>query len=131
LGIALLLAGIGMGAANLCYWGVWVVAATYVATVFGTGSTAQSGVIAAVSLLASAELAGWAVDSRRRGLDDLLVHVHRLRAIAFCLAVALGLAVLTQGAASLGSGGPVAAGLGVAAVLAGVTGAWLLAFRAR
>lgn len=85
----------------------------------------------AVALLVSSELAGWSIDCRRRGRDDLGVHVIRLRTVALIATAALMLALLTDRAGHVGVGGDVVPALAVGALLASVAGlcALMLAFR--
>jgi hypothetical protein len=129
-GVLLLMAGVALGQGSVARWGVGVVAATYVgALVLRPEAGDLSGVLAAAALLGAAELSSWSIDSRRRGLDDLTVHFHRLRAIALVLAIGIGLAAVVEGAAYLGSGGTVLVGLASAGVVAGVAVTCVLVWR--
>lgn len=114
------------------HWGIGVIAGCYVASVVIVGGTPDwwSPVIA-VALLVSSELAGWSIDSRRRGRDDLAVHVIRVRTVVLLGAAAFVLAFLTHGAGLVGGGGDVVPALAVGALLASVAGfcALMLAFR--
>jgi hypothetical protein len=87
--------------------------------------------LVAVGLLSSTELAGWSIDSRRRGRDDLGVHLQRLRSMALVLAAALVFAALVQGASSFGTGGTLLSGLATVAVLLGVAAFCMLMWRSR
>ena len=131
-GVVLLVLGVALGRGAPAYWGVGLVGATYVASLFVRPERFdQSGVLYAVALLASAELSSWSIDSRRRGLDDLAVHIHRLRAIALALAAGIALAAVAEGAASFGAGGTLVAAVASAAVVAAVVATSVLVWRIR
>lgn len=131
-GVVLLALGVAFGRAGLAYWGVGLAGATYVASLFVRPERFdQSGVLYAVALLASAELSSWSIDSRRRGLDDLAVHIHRLRAIALALAAGIAMAAVADGAANIGAGGTLVAAAASAAVVAAVVVTSVLVWRIR
>jgi hypothetical protein len=133
-GVLLLAGAVAAGYPALGHWGIGVIAACYVAAavVAGRSPDAWSPTVA-VALLAASELAGWSIDSRRRGRDDLAVHATRLRMIVLIVAAASILAFLAHGAWIIGTGGDVAPGLAAAALLASVAGfcALVVGFRAR
>ena len=130
---AVMVAGaVAVGWPGLAHWGVGLVGGSYVASVVVVGGDPDAwSPVFAVALLASSELAGWSVDSRRRGRDDLAVHLIRLRTVVLIAAAALVLALLTLGAGSVGVGSDVLPALAVGALLASVAGlcALMLAFR--
>jgi hypothetical protein len=129
-GVALFLAGIVLGRLRVSLSAAGLVAMTYVAALLiATNRVDEWAPLVAVGLLSSAELASLSIDSRRRGRDDLGVHLERLRSIAVVLAAALGLAALVQGAATFGTGGTVLTGLAPVAVLLGVAAFCMLMWR--
>jgi hypothetical protein len=131
-GVVLILAGIALGSLQVTHWATGLVAAAYVASLLTTTNRVDAWApLVAVSLLASTELAGWSIDSRRRGRDDLGVHLQRLRSIALVLAAALALAAVVQGAASFGTGSLLLSGLATLAVLLGVAEFCMLMWRSR
>ncbi|HEV2413282.1 MAG TPA: hypothetical protein VGX27_00635 [Candidatus Dormibacteraeota bacterium] len=131
-GVVMFAGAVAAGRLGLVHWGIGLLGACYVASVLIVGGAPDwwSPAIA-VALLASSELAGWSIDSRRRGRDDLAVHVIRLRTLALIAAAALVLALLTHGAGLVGGGGDVVPALAVGALLASVAGfcALMLSFR--
>jgi hypothetical protein len=129
-GLVLVAAGIALGLPVLAHWGVGVVGATYVASLFlRQAELGQSGVLVAAALLAAAELASWSIDSRRRGRDDLTAHIHRLRGVSLLLAVGVALAAVVEGASGFGFGEAGMTGPASAAVVGGVLVTCLLAWR--
>ena len=131
-GVLLVFGAVAAGRVGPAHWGIGLVGACYVASVVivGGGPDAWSPVMA-VLLLVSSELASWAVDSRRRGRDDLAVHAIRLRTVLLIATGALVLAFVTFGAGSVGVGSDVLPALAVGALLASLAGlvALMLAFR--
>ncbi|HET7339311.1 MAG TPA: hypothetical protein VFK22_07165 [Candidatus Dormibacteraeota bacterium] len=125
-------AGIALGTLTLVQWGIGGLAAVYVGSLLYRGAGPdQWSVLIAIGLLASGEMASWSIDSRRRGSDDIAVHLLRLRAIALAVAAALALGVVVQTAAQLGGGGAASAALATGAVLVGVAVICLLLWRIR
>lgn len=122
-GVLVVAAAVAAGRREPVHWGIGVIAGCYVASVLIVGSAPDwwSPAIA-VALLASSELAGWSIDSRRRGRDDLAVHLIRLRFVALLAAAAIALAFLTEGAWMVGGGGDVVPALAIGALLASVAG---------
>ena len=131
-GVVVVAGAVAAGRLGIVHWGIGLVGGCYVASVVVVGGTPDwwSPAIA-VALLVSSELASWSIDSRRRGRDDLAVHVIRLRTVALIGAAAVVLALLTHGAGLVGGGGDVVPALAVGALLASVAGfcALMLAFR--
>jgi hypothetical protein len=131
-GVVLILAGIALGSLQVTYWATGLVATAYVASLLTTTNRVDAWApLVAVSLLSSTELAGWSIDSRRRGGDDLGVHLQRLRSMALVIAAALAFAAVVQGAASFGTGGTLLSGLATLAVLLGVAAFCMLMWRSR
>ena len=131
-GVVLILAGIALGRLQVTHWATGLVATAYMASLLITTNRVDAWApLVAVSLLSSTELAGWSIDSRRRGRDDLGVHLQRLRSMALVLAAALALAAVVQGAASFGTGGTLLSGLASLAVLLGVAAFCMLMWRSR
>lgn len=130
-GAVLVAAAVAAGWPGFAHWGVGLVGASYVASVVVVGEPDLWSPAIAVALLLSSELAGWSIDSRRRGRDDLAAHWIRLRTLVVIAAAALVLAFLTDGAGSIGVGSDVLPALAVGALLATVAGlcALMLAFR--
>lgn len=131
-GVVLVAVAVGSGSAGLVHWGVGLIGVSYVASTLVIGGGADSWAPAmAVILLVSSELAGWSIDSRRRGRDDLAVHALRLRTVVVIATVAGVLAFVTHGSGSVGAGGDALPALAVGALLASLAGlcALMLAFR--
>jgi hypothetical protein len=128
----LCLAGIAIGRLDMVQWTVAGVAVAYVAALlYRSAATDALSPLIAVGLLLSSELASWSIDSRRRGLDDLVVHVGRVRSLAIAIVAALALVVVVQAAEQVGGGGSVAAALATAAVLVGTGAVCLLMWKTR
>lgn len=131
-GVVIVAGAVAAGRAGIVPWGIGLVGVCYVASavIVGGGPDAWAPAMA-VALLISSELAGWSIDCRRRGRDDLAVHFVRLRTLALIALAALVLAVLTDWAGFAGFGGDVFPALAVGALLASVAGlcALMLAFR--
>jgi hypothetical protein len=131
-GVVLILAGIALGSLQVTHWATGLVATAYVASLLTTTNRVDAWApLVAVSLLSSAELAGWSIDSRHRGRDDIGVHLQRLRSMALVLAAALAFAAVVQGAASFGTGGTFLSALATLAVLLGVAAFCMLMWRSR
>ena len=131
-GVVLILAGIALGSLQMTHWATGLVAIAYVASLLTLANRVDVwSPLVAAGLLASTELAGWSIDSRRRGRDELGVHLGRLRSVMLVLAAALVFAALVQGAASFGTGGTLLAGLATIAVLLGVAAFCMLMWRSR
>lgn len=131
-GIGLLAAGIALGRLALGEWAIGLLAAVYVASLlYRAAAPDQWGALVAIALLVSGEMASWSIDSRRRGRDDLGVHLLRLRSIALAVGAALVLVVVVQAAGQLGGLGIASAALATGAVLAGVGVVCLLWWRIR
>lgn len=128
-GVTLLILGLGIGRATIAYWGVGVVAGFYVASTILVGGLDAWGISTAVALLLSGELAGWSIDSRRRGRDDLAVHGRRLLAILLMVGVGFALAFIVQDSAIFAAGGVVSAGAALVALLGVVAVICLFAWR--
>ena len=132
LAVALGLVGIAGGRLELVQWTAGGLAAAYVGSLLiRSAAPDQWSPLVAVDILLSAELASWSIDSRRRGQDDLVVHLGRLRWIALGLVAALALVVVLEAAEQLGGGGTAAAGLATIAVLVGVGAVCMLMWRSR
>ena len=131
-GVVMVAGAVAAGRLGIAHWGIGLLGGSYVASALVGGVNADwwSPAIA-VALLVSSELAGWSIDSRRRGRDDLAVHVIRLRTVALIATAAVVLALLTHGAGLVGAGGDVVPALAVGALLASVAGfcALMLSFR--
>jgi hypothetical protein len=128
-GVLLMILGIAIGWHRAVYWAVAVVAGFYVASTMLAGAPDAWAISVATALLLSSELAGWSIDSRRRGRDDLAVHGARLRTVVLFLVIAFALAFVVQDAAALASGGVVSAGAAMAALIGTVTVVCMLAWR--
>ncbi|HKC19399.1 MAG TPA: hypothetical protein VKE27_07165 [Candidatus Dormibacteraeota bacterium] len=129
-GVVLIAGSVVVGHPGLVHWGVGVVAGCYVAAVVVGGGTPDAWSPAvAVALLLSSELAGWSIDCRRRGRDDLAVHAIRLRTIVLIAGAASVLAFLAHGAWMVGAGGDVVPALAAGALLATVAGFCALVLR--
>ena len=131
-GVVMVAGAIASGRPGLVPWGIGLVGGCYVASSVVVGGRPDAWApVVAVALLVSSELAGWSIDCRRRGRDDLAVHAIRLRTTALIATAALVLAFLTDAAGIAGPGGDVAPPLAVGALLVSVAGfcALMLAFR--
>lgn len=115
-GVLLLALGLVTAWSRSLPWGIGLVAAAYIGSLYtrGLGFDAWS-LLVALALVAASELAHWSIDSRLPALDDVSVHVDRAVATGAALALCLVPAVIVEAAAALGSGGLVA---GVAALVA-------------
>lgn len=132
LAAALGLLGIALGQMELTHWAIGLMAACYVVSLFfRTESLDPWAPLVAAGLLASSELAGWAIDSRRRGRDDLAVHLERLRSVALEIAAALALVVVVQASWTFGGGGALAVGLAAVSVVFATGVICLLIWRTR
>lgn len=131
-GVVLILAGIAVGSLQMTHWATGLVATAYVASLLTATNRVDSWApLVAAGLLASSELAGWSIDSRRRGRDELGVHLRRLQSVALVVAAALVFAAVVQGAGSFGTGGTLLSGLATIAVLLGVAAFCMLMWRSR
>jgi hypothetical protein len=131
-GVGVFAAGIALGRLELVQWAIGGLAAVYVGSLlYRTAAPDQWSPLVAIALLLSGEMASWSIDSRRRGGDDLGVHLLRLRSIALAVAAALFLVLVVQAAGQLGGAGTVSAALATGAVLAGVGLTCLLWWRIR
>lgn len=131
-GVVMVAGAVAAGRLGLAHWGIGLLGGCYVGSALVGGLSPDWWSPAfAVALLVSSELAGWSIDSRRRGRDDVAVHVIRLRTLALIATGALVLALVTHGAGLVGGGGDVVPALAVGALLASVAGfcALMLAFR--
>ena len=131
-GVGVLAAGIAAGTLTLVQWAAGAVGAAYVASLLYRGAAPdQWSALVAIGLLVSSEMASWSIDSRRRGEDDIAVHLLRLRSIALAVAAALILVVIVQAAGQVGGGGAGSAAIATGAVLGGVGVICLLLWRIR
>ena len=131
-GVVMVAGALAAGRLGLVHWGIGLLGGCYVASVLIVGGAPDwwSPAIA-VALLLSSELAGWSIDSRRRGRDDLAVHVIRLRSVVVIATAGIALAFVTEGASMVAGGGEVVPALAIGALLGAVGGvcALMLAFR--
>ncbi|HET9782128.1 MAG TPA: hypothetical protein VFR33_10145 [Candidatus Dormibacteraeota bacterium] len=126
------MAGIVIGRHDAVQWALGGLAALYVGSLLYRAAAPDPwGALVAVGLLLSSEMAGWSIDSRRRGRDDFAVHALRLRTVALVIAAALALVVVVQAAGETGGFGTASAALAAVAVLAAVGVVCLLMWRSR
>lgn len=127
-----MLAGLAAGRVQPCLWGVGVVAATYVGSLYLRNLDFDPlSLLVALALLASSELAQWSTDSRVASIDEVSVHLKRAWWITIVLGLALALGALVEGFAVVGSLGTVAAAAATVAVLLGLALLTLAVWRGR